>query len=270
MFKRILVIILCVGIVGCSKPKLVHQSKEVESVKEVTKQPLLTESILKEYKETYFDVESDVSIGLKLLVEDTEIVVDNHSMQAASLIKLFIAGCVYENLGEISEDVEYNIHIMISDSDNTAANNLITLLGNGDTSEGMEVVNSYCEKNGYFDTHLGRLLLAPNDLDDNFTSVQDCMLFLSRIYEKQIPGADNILDYMIQQSRRNKIPQGIPDEIAVANKTGELQDVENDVAIIYGEKENYILCIETQNNINSISTQQSIQEISKRIYEELN
>ena len=151
MFKRILVIILCVGIVGCSKPKLVHQSEEVESVKEVTKQPLLTESILKEYKETYFDVESDVSIGLKLLVEDTEIVVDNHSMQAASLIKLFIAGCVYENLGEISEDVEYEIHIMISDSDNTAANNLITLLGNGDTSEGMEVVNLYCEKNGYFD-----------------------------------------------------------------------------------------------------------------------
>ena len=35
------------------------------------------------------------------------------------------------------------------------------------------------------------------------------------------------------QTRRNKIPAQMPSGVSIANKTGELSDVENDAGIIY-------------------------------------
>lgn len=56
-----------------------------------------------------------------------------------------------------------------------------------------------------------------------------------------------MLALLKQQTRTTKIPVGILDEIVTGNKTGELNDTENDVAIIYGPNYTYVLSVMSTN-----------------------
>jgi len=167
-------------------------------------------------------------------------------MQAASLIKLFIMGAVYEKYDNLAAtygatSLDGLLYPMITVSDNDAANQLVNYLGGGDSAAGMAAVNSFCQEHGYNGTSMGRLLLAPKDHGDNFTTVEDCGHFLREIYEvcagtktdSTLAHCDSMFDLLKQQTRRNKIPAQMPAGVKVANKTGELGDVENDAGIIY-------------------------------------
>lgn len=167
-------------------------------------------------------------------------------MQAASLIKLFIMGAVYEKYDTLAatygaSSLDGLLYPMITVSDNDAANQLVNYLGGGDSAAGMAAVNSFCQEHGYNGTSMGRLLLAPKDHGDNFTTVDDCGHFLREIYEvcagtktdSTLAHCDSMFDLLKQQTRRNKIPAQMPAGVKVANKTGELGDVENDAGIIY-------------------------------------
>ena len=71
------------------------------------------------------------------LMKNTEGVIDDQPMQAASLIKLFIMGTVYENYESLSETygadtLNSYLNSMITVSDNDAANTLVNMLGDGD------------------------------------------------------------------------------------------------------------------------------------------
>lgn len=191
--------------------------------------------------------------------------VNNHSMQAASLIKLFVAGCMYETMGDTSP-YESQISSMISVSDNTACNSLVAVLGGGDAQAGMAVINEYCMNHGFSETHMGRLMLQPNDLDDNYTSVQDCGNFLMSIYNGSLAGSSQILQYMKQQERRSKIPAGVPSGVETANKTGELDFVENDAAIIFHPSGAYVLCVMSENLSDAYSSRLFINSLSETVY----
>ncbi|MBQ0066010.1 MAG: serine hydrolase, partial [Firmicutes bacterium] len=154
---------------------------------------------------------------------------------------------------------------MITVSDNDAANALVKALGNGDASKGMAKVNAYCEKYEYDMTHMGRLLLAPNTKDDNYTSVNDCAHFLEKVYNHSIPGAEKIEQLLLQQKRISKIPAGIPKGIKVGNKTGELSNVENDAAIVYLQDNPYILCVMSEKLSSSDAARKAIVNLSKEI-----
>ena len=52
-----------------------------------------------------------------------------------------------------------------------------------------------------------------------------------------------MLDSLLHQETTEKIPQGVPNGISVANKTGETEEVQHDAAIVFGEKTDYIICI---------------------------
>ena len=121
------------------------------------------------------------------LKRNSEGSVNSHAMQAASLIKLYIMGAVYDNYDSVvaqygQSSVESNLHSMITVSDNDAANTLVSYLGGGDSAAGMNVVNSFCQTHGYTDTSMGRLLLQSNANGDNYTSVSDCGRFLRSVY----------------------------------------------------------------------------------------
>lgn len=191
--------------------------------------------------------------------------VNNQSMQAASLIKLFVAGCIYETIDDPSP-YESQISIMISASDNTACNSLVTMLGGGDAQAGMAAVNEYCMRNGFAETSMGRLMLQPNDQGDNYTSVQDCGNFLMRIYNGGLAGSAQILQYMKQQERRGKIPAGVPSGVETANKTGELDFVENDAAIIFHPSGAYILCVMSQDLSDAYTSRVFINSLSEKVY----
>lgn len=183
------------------------------------------------------------------LVNNTEGAIQDARMQAASLIKLYIMGAVYENYDSIiaqygQSSVDSNLYSMITVSDNDAANTLVSYLGGGDSSAGMTVVNDFCSEKGYSSTHMGRLLLASNQYDDNYTSVSDCGHFLKEVYEgskESDAHAQAEFDLLAAQTRRNKIPAQMPAGVSIANKTGELSDVENDAGIIYNSSNDLII-----------------------------
>ena len=195
-------------------------------------------------------------------------------MQAASLIKLYIMGAVYENYEKLTgtagkEKVDALLQAMITVSDNEAANTLTKLLGNQDAAAGRAVVNAYCNSQGYEDSSMGRMLLESNENGDNYTSVKDCGLFLERIYKNSIPHAEEMLNLLKQQERTGKIPAGVPSGIETANKTGELSNVENDAAIVFAGEHPYILCVMSENLKDVAAAREAIVNLSGDIYESM-
>ena len=196
--------------------------------------------------------------------------VNNQSMQAASLIKLFIMGAVYDRYDSLTvtygeDQIQSLLSDMITVSDNTAANTLTNYLGDGDDATGRGAVNEYCASNNYESTTMGRMLLAPADNGDNLTSVSDCAEFLRKVYKNEIPHAEEMLNFLKNQQRTHKIPAGLPEGVESANKTGELDTVENDAAIVFADTP-YILCIMSENLSDAGAAQNNIAGISSDIY----
>lgn len=193
-------------------------------------------------------------------------------MQSASLIKLFVAAAVEENRQSLAVWQQYSgetddllLH-MLSQSDNEATNELVIRLGDGDALAGMEVVNQYCVVNGYQDTSMGRLMLDFSSTADNYTSVKDCCAFLQAVLDGEVAGSDEILSALKQQVRRAKIPAGVPDGVVTANKTGELDTVENDVAIVWAGEQPYILCVMSNELSDTEAARAQITAVSEQIY----
>lgn len=196
---------------------------------------------------------------------------DDSQMKAASLIKLFIMGAVYNQYETLTqtngkETVDRLLNIMITVSDNDAANQLVTMLGGGDSAAGRQIVNEYCEEQGYSDTSMGRMLLEESPTGENYTSVGDCADFLETLYVKDFDYSEEMLGLLQSQQRRTKIPAEIPDGVTIANKTGELSGIENDVAIVFGDKNPYIICFMTDGLTESGTAVECIAEISGNIY----
>lgn len=215
------------------------------------------------------------------LMKDTEGVIGGQAMQAASLIKLFIMGAVYENYETLTqqygaETLDSSLQSMITVSDNDAANTLVSYLGNGDSAAGMNAVNAFCQAHGYTGTAMGRLLLQSSENGDNYTSVKDCGRFLKEIYKinngtaatPSLSHADKMYDLLKMQERRNKIPANLPEGVQVANKTGELADVENDAGIIFNTANgiDLIVCFMSENLTDVGAAQASIAENARLIY----
>lgn len=215
------------------------------------------------------------------LLKDSDGTINDTPMQAASLIKLYIMGAVYENYGTIaqshnSEEIDSNISAMISVSDNDAANTLVNWLGNGNDAAGMAKVNNFCQEHGFTSTQMNRLLLAGKENGDNYTSVKDCGTFLKQIYQvvngtlpsSTLSNADAMYFQLKTQQRKNKIPAQLPEGVGTANKTGELDTVENDAAIIYDTAKgiDLVVCFMSQDLTDTGAAQSTIAADARAIY----
>ena len=215
------------------------------------------------------------------LAGGSEASINDTPMQAASLIKLFIMGAVYENYDALSQQygsaaLDGYLTPMITVSDNDAANSLVSCLGDGDSTAGMQKVNSFCQAHGYTSTSMGRLLLASNEFGDNYTSAYDCGKFLKEIYQicagtaqsQSLSHAEDMYALLKQQQRSNKIPAALPEGVSVANKTGELSDVENDAGILYNTQggNDLVIVFLSQNLTSAGDAQSTIAQLSRSIY----
>ena len=215
------------------------------------------------------------------LAKNTDGAINDQQMQAASLIKLYIMGAVYEDYDSLSstygkDTLDNALNSMITVSDNNAANTLVNYLGGGDDAAGMARVNKFCQDHGYTSTSMGRLLLADNSNGDNYTSVKDCGKFLKTIYqtdkgvstEDTLAGAEYMYHLLKMQTRTNKIPAQMPDGVKVANKTGELDNVENDAGIIYDTAKgiDLVVCCMSQDLNDTAAAQSVIAQDSRMIY----
>ena len=236
------------------------------------------ETILKQVQSQLPAENGTWAVFISDLVNGTEGSLNDQKMQAASLIKLYIMGAVYENYDQITgqygrDSVDSNLYSMITVSDNDAANTLTTYLGGGDSAAGMQAVNSFCQAHGYDQTHMGRMLLASNENDDNYTSVGDCGHLLQEIYKQDTSGythAADMFNLLKTQTRCNKIPAQLPEGVKTANKTGELDNVENDAGIIYDSKNDVVIVFMSQNLSSAGSAQNTIATLSRTIYDYYN
>jgi beta-lactamase class A len=201
------------------------------------------------------------SLYFKNLSTGESFCINDSSMVAASLIKLYVYGAAQSTLPAGTYDS--TLRTMISDSDNTACNTLIDAVGMGN-------INSFISDQSYTQSSLNRKMLASGT--ENYTSTSDCGRLLEAVYNGTYVSSSvsqALLDAMLNQSRRWKIPAGLPSGVSCANKTGELDDVENDVAIVYGGSCTYILCI-MSDGISPGTAQSNIVSLSSLIYNTLN
>ena len=190
-----------------------------------------------------------VYYGVHYFNQDKDISSNNSAPTiSASVIKVFIMEYAFTqaDLTEMLEGKTINDWIisMIQQSDNDAANILITHFG-------MEQLNESFQTQGYQDTRLERLMLdneARNQGKENYTSLNDCMFFLKKLYQQQaVYPYSTMLNIMEGQTLRTKIPSKLSEDILVANKTGELDNIENDIGLVLTEKNPFAIVVLSQN-----------------------
>jgi beta-lactamase class A len=192
---------------------------------------------------------------------------------AASVIKVFIADYAYSLIerGALSasdvidgQNVTSLITTMIQDSNNASANSLIDAFG-------MEAINAYLVEQGYPDTKVERRLLdtaARAKGLDNWTSLDDCLKILKKLYQAEREGrGSELLEIMKGQNVRTKIPVEIPSGVVIANKTGELDDVENDIGIVFVGNNDFAVIALSYNPYNSSTTRATIAELAKKAFD---
>ena len=198
---------------------------------------------------------------------------ESRQMPAASVIKVYIMRYAYSLIetGEISLDyliagqsVEQLIRGMIQWSDNDATNALIDYFG-------MESINQYLWEQGYTDTVLQRRMLDTQARAmglDNYTSTRDAMEFLKRLYSYQFVFPYNeMLEIMSGQGINTKIPLFLPAGTPVANKTGELDDVENDIGIVFAEGSAFAIVVLSSGVHNTESMRHGIGQLALEAFE---
>lgn len=235
------------------------------------------------------------SVYVKDLTSGQEFEQNSQSLYSASLIKVFVMAQTYANMDtvlqseaakmkkdvtdpSVSTKVNDLLWNMITVSDNESCNELVKLQTDSlDFKKGAEDINKYLEKEGYIETSVQHTLHPAASAQEslggrNMTSVKDCGTLLEKIYKGECvskEASEEMLNLLSNQENTWKIPQGLPDGIKSANKTGETDQDQHDIAIVYGEKTTYILCVMSENCPESTAVT-NIQNISKIVYNYLN
>lgn len=250
----------------------------------------------KSLKKLVSGFKGDWSIYVKDLGTDEELVLNNKQMVSASLIKAFVMAKTYQNMENVQNvqaarlkttadsdavakrlgDLVTN---MITVSDNESFNELVRLQTEYyDFARGARTINRYLKREGYSDTSVLHTL-APSASaaegigESNTTSVADCGLLLDRIYHEKCVSSEaskEMLRLLTEQVNTTKIPTPLDAGIKVANKTGENDNVQHDIAIVYGKRTDYIICVMSQDYINENDAIDNIRSISELVYNYLN
>lgn len=221
------------------------------------------------------------SVYVKDLKTGDELLINDQNMIAASVIKLFVMESTYHSIKnkklEETSRVKSLLNSMITVSSNEAYNELIRLHSSSrNFLEGARTINKYLKKNGYTTTEVNRTLHPSSSFSisqgSNKISAKDTGLLLERIATNKCvsPSASQKMKALLMnQTRRWKIPSGLPLGIKCGNKTGENSSAQNDAAIVYGKKTDYVVCI-FSNHAGEYAGINGIRTLSRMIYDRLN
>lgn len=199
---------------------------------------------------------------------------ENKMFPAASVIKLPIAAVAFKAVkeGRVSLNQKFTIsakevaggsgiikampapvvltfqeilEIMIANSDNTATNKIISILG-----------YNYLNK-GFRELGLKRTVLKRKMMDfsgrkrgiENYTSASDIVFLLEEIYKGELIDRDSsemMLSFLSKQKINDRIPRYLPKSVKVAHKTGLERGVVHDAGIIFSSKGDYVICVFTK------------------------
>ncbi|MFN3648738.1 MAG: serine hydrolase [Armatimonadota bacterium] len=194
-------------------------------------------------------------------------VLANEQMRAASVIKLPLLAVLFAAwesglVKRTSADLE-RARKMITQSANPEADALIRRLG-------MDRVNDWLDNHGYTGTELRHLLLGERPRGENVVSAAEMTRMLLEIGRGELvsPAASAEMRQILQaQTRRTRIPAGLPEEAVVGNKTGTLNGVVNDVALVEAPGlPRYAIAVLNEGG-SDVATSRRIAELSRKVYQ---
>ena len=193
----------------------------------------------------------------KLLLAQRIVVQDNIKVPF-SILNLLESGNSYS-----LKDV---LTLMIIQSDNTAANILMDIVG-------MKNVNNYIRSLGLKNTVLQRKMMDVNarkEGRENITTAMDMAKLLEIIYKGNKD--NNPYSLIMKNILKNQLDNSmmrlyIPDDITIAHKTGDLDGISHDVGIVYLENVDYILCNLNWDAVTNNFARESVGKVSKIVYD---
>lgn len=218
------------------------------------------------------------AVYVKDLKTGDYLLTSEQSMYAASVIKPFVMAsmydCIHRGKAANSLYLQSLLSAMITVSDNEAYNELVRRQGIPyGFANGAYTVNQYLQKNGYSGTTCRHTLHPAGSSyagigGSNLVSAKDCGVLLERIYKGSCVSREasaGMLNLLLNQQRRGKIPSGLPAGTRVANKTGETSSVQHDMAIVWGPKTDYVICI-LSSGVGEYTAVREIRRISAIVY----
>jgi beta-lactamase class A len=148
--------------------------------------------------------------------------------------------------------------LMVTLSDNTATNVLIDRLG-------MDRIAARMQGLGLSGTKLRRHMMdtAAARRGDENVSTPDELAKLLRAMNETMPDAIALL----KKPKENRLRKGLPEGVASADKSGELEGVRVDAGVVYAKNRPYVLCVMTTFLKDEAEGERAIEEISRVAYE---
>jgi len=148
--------------------------------------------------------------------------------------------------------------LMVTLSDNTATNVLIDRLG-------MDRIAARMQGLGLNATKLRRHMMdtAAARRGDENVSTPDELARLLRTMNETMPEAIALL----KKPKENRLRKGLPEGVASADKSGELEGVRVDAGVVYAKNRPYVLCVMTTFLKDETEGERAIEEISRVAYE---
>lgn len=175
------------------------------------------------------------------------------------------AGVLYELHEGVEVTLEDLCRLMIVVSDNVASNMLLDLVG-------MPAVNELMTSLEMYRSNLGRRFMQmARPGADNRTCAYDMALCLAALQSGQVLDEEHTaaaLAILRRQQYREKIPALLPPELSVAHKTGELDGVRHDVALVEVPEQPYVLALLTQKGGGAHEVDGALARLSRLVYEQ--
>jgi beta-lactamase class A len=148
--------------------------------------------------------------------------------------------------------------LMVTLSDNTATNVLIDRLG-------MDRIAARMRALGLNGTRLRRHMMdtAAARRGEENVSTPDELVRLLRAMNDTMPDAIALLE----KPKENRLRKGLPEGVASADKSGELEGVRVDAGIVFAKNRPYALCVMTTFLKDEAQGERAIEEISRVAYE---
>lgn len=171
---------------------------------------------------------------------------DTDNLPAASTIKPFVGLAIMNkvNNGQMiyTEEIKNDLDLSLRLSDNDATNRLIEAAG------GFDEVNSYIKSSTNSDrTKINRFMMQKGR--ENTANAKDLSWAIYEIYRNDNIVANDMKKSLSNSSmKRAKLLKNINPSYKTMNKTGELNRIENDLALVETSSQAFIISLMTENN----------------------
>jgi len=154
------------------------------------------------------------------------------------------------------------LRLMIADSDNTATNMLIRLVGRVH-------INQTMERLGLRQTRLADYIRSDGDIRSLRTSPLDMSRLLDWMAHEQLVdewSSRAMIAILTGQRHNGLLPEPLPAGTQIAHKTGTLHDTLNDVGIVYLNNSPYVIAVLTTHLPTLAAGRNFIRGVSRLVY----